>query len=177
MDIVDADAASVTGSAVRADRIAELYARHAPGAFGFALVVCGSREAADDAVQEAFERVMGRLGDIRAPDAFAAYLRRTVLNVLRARGRSDQRQRDREEAHVRNLTVGGTYRGDAVDPDGRLWSALQALPERQRAALVCRFWLDLSERDTARVLGCRPGTVKSSLSRGLASIREVMSHG
>ncbi len=43
--------------------------------------------------------------------------------------------------------------------------------------MVCRVWLDLSEAEAARVLGCRPGTVKSLLSRGLASIRETITDG
>jgi RNA polymerase sigma factor (sigma-70 family) len=52
--------------------------------------------------------------------------------------------------------------------------ALEDLPDRQRAAIVLRFYEDLSERDTARVLGCRIGTVKSAVSRGLKHMREEM---
>jgi len=181
MDATDASTGPIeieVTSTSGADRIAELYERHAPSALGFAYLVCGDREMAADAVQEAFERVMGRLGDLRSADAFGAYLRRTVLNVLRSRGRSRQRQQRRESDHALDPTattapaaaIGG--RADDVDPDGRLWAAIRDLPERQRAAVACRYWLDLSERDTARVLRCQPGTVKSLLSRALASIRE-----
>ncbi len=64
------------------------------------------------------------------------------------------------------------------DPDLELrellWSALRRLPYRQRAALVLRFYLDLPEREAARLLGCRVGTVKSLLHRGLAGMREEM---
>jgi len=159
----------------RTDRLSALYERHAPGALGFAYLICGDRELADDAVQEAFERLMNRFGGLRRPDAFAAYLRRTVLNVLRARARSEERAKAREQAHVRSVNR-QIETGDA-DPEGRLWAALQALPERQRAAVVCRYWMDLSERDTARALGCRQGTVKSLLSRALASMRETIGDG
>jgi RNA polymerase sigma factor (sigma-70 family) len=55
-----------------------------------------------------------------------------------------------------------------------LWAALQQLPYRQRAALVLRFYGDLSERDAAAVLGCRTGTVKSLVHRGLAAMREEL---
>ena len=53
-----------------------------------------------------------------------------------------------------------------------LAEALDRLPVRQRAALVLRYWHDLPEREIARVLGCAPGTVKSLLSRALATLRE-----
>src|SRR5690606_34967033 len=52
-----------------------------------------------------------------------------------------------------------------------LWQALMELPPRQRAALVCRFYEDLSEAQTAEVMGCAPGTVKSQVSAGLAKLR------
>lgn len=60
--------------------------------------------------------------------------------------------------------------GDRVD----LWRALVALPPRMRAVLVLRFYEDLSEIVTARVLGCSAGTVKSQTSRGLARLRQVL---
>jgi len=160
------------------DRLDALYTRHRSAAFGFAYLVCGDRDRADDAVQEAFERVMRRGGRLRRPEAFSAYLHKTVLNVLRSRARSESRARDREVRHASATghlsPTGHEPPAVDVDPDGRLWAALQALPDRQRAAVVCRIWLDLSEADTAQVLGCRPGTVKSLLSRGLASIRETI---
>jgi RNA polymerase sigma factor (sigma-70 family) len=63
-----------------------------------------------------------------------------------------------------------------VGDDGsrELLSALDVLPDRQRAAVVMRFWLDLGEREMAQILRCRPGTVKSLLSRALATLREAM---
>ncbi len=52
------------------------------------------------------------------------------------------------------------------------WEALRRLPDRQRAAIVLRFYEDLPEAEIARVLGCRPGTVKSLIHRGLARVRK-----
>ncbi len=181
MDMVEPDLsadAATPLAPIERDRLDALYTRHRRAAFGFAYLVCGDRDRADDAVQEAFERVMRRGGRLRRPEAFGAYLHKTVLNVLRSRARSESRARDRE---VRHASAAGHLSptdleppASDADPDGRLWTALQGLPDRQRAAVVCRIWLDLSEADAAGVLGCRPGTVKSLLSRGLASIRETI---
>ena len=55
-----------------------------------------------------------------------------------------------------------------------IWSGLADLPERQRAALVLRFFEDLDDVDTADALGCRVGTVRSLVSRGLAALRDRM---
>jgi len=53
-------------------------------------------------------------------------------------------------------------------------AALAAVPPRQRATLVLRYWADLSVEETANVLGCSAGTVKSQTARGLACLREVL---
>jgi DNA-directed RNA polymerase specialized sigma24 family protein len=54
------------------------------------------------------------------------------------------------------------------------WGVLRKLPFRQRAALMLRYYEDLPEADIARLLGCRPGTVKSALHRGLATLRKEL---
>ena len=69
--------------------------------------------------------------------------------------------------------VGAEPSGVPAEAD-ELFDALAALPSRQRAALVLRFYEDLSEADIAVALGCRPGTVKSLLHRGLAELRKVV---
>lgn len=160
------------GEAGSSDRMTDLYVRHAPMARRFAFLLCGDAHQADDAVQEAFLRVLGRFGELRSEGAFPAYLRRTIVNVLRTQARREARDRERAAAHDRMQAV----RSAEVDVvgDELLWQALSALPDRQRVALVCRFWLDLSEAETSAVVGCRRGTVKSLLSRGLAALREVV---
>lgn len=67
--------------------LAELYARHAPGAVRLAFLVTGDREAAQDIAQDAFIKVAGRFRHLRFPDAFDAYLRRTVINLCTSRFR------------------------------------------------------------------------------------------
>jgi RNA polymerase sigma factor (sigma-70 family) len=152
------------------DRLAALYRVHATDTRRFAFLLCGDDDMAADLVQEAFLRVATRIGLLRSPDAFRSYLRRTVRNLVRQDARAGGRERARiDRAH--RLDARRDDGRESEDPAGALWAALQRLPERQRTALICRFYLDLAERDTARVLRCRPGTVKSLVSRGLAALR------
>ncbi|MBV9951516.1 MAG: sigma-70 family RNA polymerase sigma factor [Acidimicrobiia bacterium] len=152
-------------------RLAELYAAHAAPARRFAYLLCGNAQQADDIVQEAFVRVGARIGGLRNPDAFPWYLRRTIRNLLRMQARRESRERT-YAVRLQAVSVRSASGTGPTEHHEELWRALRALPERQRAALVCRLYLDLSERETARILRCRPGTVKSLVSRGLAALRK-----
>lgn len=146
-------------------RVAELYRAHLPSATRLAYLLTGDRATAEDVAQDAFLKAASRIGGLRDEDAFGAYLHRSVVNRVRNRAR----RLTLERAHATATTV--PYELPDVATRDRLWRALQSLPHRQRAALVLRFYLDLSEADTAERLGCRPGTVKSAVSRGLAALR------
>jgi RNA polymerase sigma factor (sigma-70 family) len=76
-----------------AGRLEDLYVRNAPGALRLAYFLTGNRELAEDLVQEAFVRVAGRFRHLRMPDAFDAYLRRTIVNLWRPRRLRRGRQR------------------------------------------------------------------------------------
>jgi len=151
----------------------DLYRRHAPEARRLAYLLTGDRAEADDVVQDAFVKLAGRLFALRSPDASGAYLRRVVVTTVLSRSRWRRRDQARQARSAR-LSTGGESWADKALPDGALWDALQRLPERQRAAIVLRHWLDLSEERTAELLGCPPGTVKSQVSRGLATMRETI---
>jgi RNA polymerase sigma-70 factor (sigma-E family) len=156
-------------------RMTALYQQHAPGAGRLAYLLTGDPHLAEDLVQEAFVRLMGRLGRIRNAEAVDAYLRRSVVNLAR----KHWRKRGSERAYLRGQ---GTSRAAPTAPPDvaardELWDALSRLPYRQRAAIVLRFYEDLSEQQTARALGCAVGTVKSSVSRGLRQMREDLSDG
>jgi RNA polymerase sigma-70 factor (sigma-E family) len=150
-------------------RLAELYARHAAGAIRLAYFLTGDRLLAEDLVQDAFVKLAGRLVHLRDPGAFDAYLRRTVVNLANS---SFRRKRVEREYLRRSAAEPGAV-ADAPHTDRRdeLWTDLQRLPARQRTAIVLRIYEDLPERRVAEIMGCRPGTVRSLLSRGLAQMR------
>ena len=156
-----------------ASRIAELYALHAPRTGRVAYLLTGDPELAEDLAQEAFVRLMGRLSSIRDDAVIASYLRRSIVNLAR----KHWRRLAHERGYVRRGGADPVPQAEAQPDLGRrdeLWRALGTLPYRQRAAIVLRFYEDLSERETAHLLGCAVGTVKSSVSRGLQQIREEL---
>jgi len=150
-------------------RLAELYARHLGGAVGLAYLLTGDRHLAEDLAQEAFVRLAGRFGHLRNPDAFEPYLRRTVVNLFT----SHLRRRRLERAYLRSEA--GRPEPATPGPDvgltDELWATLQRLPERQRAAVVLRFYEDLSEREVAGVLGCSVPAAKSLVARAMETLR------
>ena len=150
-------------------RLGELYARHAAEAIRLAYVMTGDRQLAEDLVQDAFVKLAGRLVHLRNPGAFDAYLRRTVVNL----SNSYFRRKRLERAYLRRAAAEPPTHVDAPDIDRRheLWTDLQRLPVRQRTAIVLRIYEDLPEQQVADILGCRPGTVRSLVSRGLAELR------
>ena len=152
-----------------AGKLADLYVRHLASARRLAYLVTGDRGLAEDLVQDAFLRMFGRFQDLRDPGAFEAYLRRTVVNLSRKHFRRRRVERAYVERQAGSLGVEASDRD--VAGEQALRRALLALPLRQRTAIVLRFYEDLSERQTAEVLRCRPGTVKSLVSRGMEALR------
>jgi RNA polymerase sigma-70 factor (sigma-E family) len=152
-------------------RLADLYRAHAPAAARLAYLMTGDAARAEDLVHDAFVKVIGRFGDIRDPDAFGAYLKRTVVNLANSFFRRRRLEREHAEAEGRALRDESAGGSDPVERDA-LWRALATLPSRQRAAIVLRFYEDLSEQQTADVLGVPVGTVKSMVSRGIDALRK-----
>jgi RNA polymerase sigma-70 factor (sigma-E family) len=156
-------------------RLDELYQRHAGAAVRLAYLLLQDRSLAEDIVQDAFVRVAGRLVHLRDPGAFDAYLRRTVVNLSHSYVRRKMLERaflKRERAAVEREAA--RWPTSSVEDREVLWRALGRLSERQRAAIVLRFYEDLPERQVAEILRCRPGTVKSLVSRGLETLRHEM---
>jgi len=153
--------------------LAELYVRHAPAAMRLAFVLTAERELAEDLVQEAFVRLAGRFQHLRNREAFDAYLRRTVVNLFL----SHLRRRKVERAFLareRGAAASARAEGPDVGERDELWRALQQLPERQRAALVLRYYEDQSERATAEALRCSVPAVKSLVARGMETLRGLI---
>lgn len=162
----------VAGSSAAPATLAELYQDTYPDMVRLAALLTGSPDAAHDVVQDAFVRVSGRWNRIDTP---RAYLRTAVVNGSRSHHRSrvrDARRAQRLENDAHTETPARAPDGaDALGQADALGRALDALPFRARSALILRFFEDLSEADTARVLGCRPGTVGSLVHRALAQLR------
>ncbi len=133
------------------------------------LLTAGDAHLAEDLVQTALVRVYLSWGKVRSEPA--AYARRVLVNAF-----IDHRRKPfvrREQAHD-ELPDGASYDGPAaIDPE--LIAALADLPERMRAAVVLRHVQDLSVDETAAVLGCTAGTVKSQTARGLDKLRARLS--
>jgi RNA polymerase sigma-70 factor (sigma-E family) len=161
---------------VAPDRIEDLYVRHGPAAFRLAFLLTGDARAAEDAVQDAFVQVIGRLGNLRTGLAFEAYLRTTVINIVRSRWRRAaimRKYRVFEEASAAAIPASDSAIVDRL----MVWNAIQQLPPRQRVAIVLRFYEDLAEDDIASIMRCRPGTARSLISRGMAALREGIGGG
>jgi RNA polymerase sigma-70 factor (sigma-E family) len=155
---------------VSPSRLELLYRTHARAAVRLAYFLTGDVETANDIVQDAFVRIAGRFADLRHIDNFEAYLGRTVVNLSRNHFRGLQRKKAAEYEEGKRLTA-SRGRIEPTLPSDALWRGLQQLPRRQREAIVLRYYLDLSEHQTADLLGCAVGTVKSAVSRGLSSLR------
>ncbi|HXJ63785.1 MAG TPA: sigma-70 family RNA polymerase sigma factor [Actinomycetota bacterium] len=152
--------------------MAELYERNVPDAVRLAYLLTGNREVAQDLAHEAFIRAVGRLAHLRQADAFGPYLRRAVVNLSRNHFRSRSRERSalQRSSPPPGRETSPSAERTVVDRDA-LRSVLLELPERQREAIVLRFYLDLSDGQAAEAMRCRPGTVRSLVSRGMHTLR------
>jgi RNA polymerase sigma factor (sigma-70 family) len=153
--------------AQRRDRVSELYATSAPHARALAFALTGDRALAEDLAQEAFVRSIGRFRHLREPSAFEGYLRRVVVNLARAHFRRVQLER----LYTTRSASDAPRHTDLKPHDAELWSEVLKLPYRQRAAIVLRFYEDLSEHQTAQLLRCSERAVNSLVSRATASLR------
>lgn len=159
----------VTADQSIASRLEELYVQHASGALRLAYFLTGDPEATRDLVQDAFVRVMGRFQHLGQPDAFDAYLRRTIVNLHTSRLRRLKAERS-SLAREAALTVPVTSKDDQETRD-ELWHAILGLPARQRAAIFLRYYEDLSELQSAEVLRCSVGALNQLVVRAMANLR------
>jgi RNA polymerase sigma-70 factor (sigma-E family) len=135
-----------------------------------AVLLTGSRQAGEDALQTAVERLLRRWR--RFDGDPEGYLRRTLCNLAIDGHRRAGRWRQKEGLLRTELRQAQDATGD-VDLRDALVRLLLQLPARQRAVLVLRYWEQLTDAETAAVLGCAEGTVKSAGSRGLTRLREL----
>ena len=130
----------------------------------YAVLLTGDREQARDLVQDVLTQALVKWDRIGAVEEPYAYVRRMVTN---------EHLSWRRRRRVRTVPLDDDPAGlPSPEPPGdEMWELLSALPARQRAVLVLRFYEGLSDPEIADVLGCRPGTVRSSASRAYAALR------
>ena len=145
-------------------------AHRLPALRRLALLLCQDRHRADDLVQQAIIKVYVHWTKAAGADNTHAYVNAILVREFLHERRSSWATRVSLTDQVPDSAA------LATDPDGTmdLQAAVAALPPRQRAALVLRFYCDLNVDQSAHALGCSPGTVKSQTAKALDSLRRVM---
>lgn len=141
------------------------YEREYAAAVRLAGFLSGDRTIAEDIAQDAFMRTRREFDRIANP---GGYLRTTIVNLCRNHHRRTSREALRLARH-------GVPPAAVSERAAELDASLHRLPYPERAVIVLRYWLGLSEAEIAAHLGCRPGTVKSRHARALAKIRKELS--
>lgn len=145
-------------------------------AFRTAYLLTGNAADAEDAAQSAFVKAFYALGRFRSGAELRPWLLRIVANEARNRRRTAGRRANLALRAVAAEPSGGAAPSPeatllASDERHRLLQAVSTLREEEQLVVVCRYFLDLSEDETAQTLGLRRGTVKSRLSRALTRLR------
>jgi RNA polymerase sigma-70 factor (sigma-E family) len=154
-----------------ADFTAYVRARQASFA-RFAYLLTGDPHSAQDLVQSALAKVYGKWDHISAVESPDAYVRKVMVNEHTTWWRRQWRHRERTDSELIRVMEPPAAAQPTHDSD--LWSHVRNLAPQQRAAVVLRYYEDLSEAQTAEILGCTVGTVKSHTSRAIRSLRATM---
>lgn len=138
--------------------LVELYRERYDPMVRLAYLLTGDRAVAEELVQDAFVSLHRSWSRALNPPA---HLRTTVVNACRSWGRRKVLELDRRPRPPEPATL----------VSDEMWHVLRTLPERQRAAVVLRYYEDLPDREIAALLGCREATVRTSIHRALAALR------
>jgi RNA polymerase sigma-70 factor (sigma-E family) len=147
----------------------QLLAERGSSLMGAAIALAGSRQDGEDLLQAALERVL------RKPRRIEGYLRRVLYNLAADgwRRHGTWKQKLQPVLRAESVTAAEPDPTREVDLRDALVRMLGQLPPRQRAVIVLRYWEQRTETETAALLGCSEGTVKSAASRGLQHLREL----
>jgi RNA polymerase sigma-70 factor (sigma-E family) len=158
---------TVTGHAEAATF--EEYAGSAwPWLYRYAYLLAGNHADAEDIAQQTLVKAYRSWSRVRASDSPSAYLRRMLTNTYLSQRRPTSR---RLELLTDSPPEHGHAPPGATEDRMLLWPHVTALPPRQRAVIVLRYYEDLSEREIAEALGCSTGNVKSTAHRALKALR------
>jgi RNA polymerase sigma-70 factor (sigma-E family) len=162
----------VVGRTRKLARIEDLYDAHMTSAVRFAYLISGDEHLAQDLAHDGFLQASSKLGALRSPENFPAYLRSAIFNGYRSHFRKQRRER----AYITRNRPGIPHPVEGPDFDTRdeIKRALTGLPSRRRAAVILRYYEDMTEQQTAEVLGCSVGAVKALVARGLTQLRAAL---
>ncbi|MEV8375939.1 SigE family RNA polymerase sigma factor [Kribbella sp. NPDC056861] len=147
------------------------FAARADAMRGTAYLLCGDWHRAEDLVQQTFTKIYLAWRRIQRHEVMDSYTRQTLVRTFLS---------ERRRGWFRNESVGSSLRdqaapsADLAEDRLVLLEALVKVPPRQRAVLVLRYWEDQSVEQTAALLDCSAGTVKSQAARGLATLRGLL---
>ncbi|MEV4640748.1 SigE family RNA polymerase sigma factor [Actinoplanes sp. NPDC049548] len=136
----------------------------------YAVMLTGDPHTAQDLVQETMVRVQLSWRRVAASDSPDGYVRKILTNQFIDLRRGSWLRRVLLRAEPDPIAAPSDHAQESAERD-RIWGMLSRLPRRQRAALVLRYYEDLPDQEIADVLGCAVGTVRSSISRALATLR------
>jgi RNA polymerase sigma-70 factor (sigma-E family) len=157
----------------RQQQVAALYQAHALGLVKLAVLMVGDQLTAEDVVQDAFLGLYRRWSALQDRDKALSYVRASVLNGCRTFHRGKYRR-----GNIRPEDPGHAESAESIAMLGEahreVLTALRRLPDRQREAVVLRYYLDMTEEQAAQAMGVSRGTVKSSTSRGIAALARML---
>jgi RNA polymerase sigma-70 factor (ECF subfamily) len=148
--------------------LAEFCRREHPRVVGALSLYCGDRLLAEELAQEALERACARWGEVSGMTAPGAWVHRVAINLARSRFR---RRRAERRANARSHSSIDSYDDGDIAAAVAVRERLAALPERQRAVLVLRFYLGHSVAETATVLGLSGSAVAALTHRAVVAMR------
>lgn len=157
-------------SGARTTSYEDFVVARSPSLFRTAFLLTGNRADAEDLLQTALVKVYAGWRKVARADSPEAYARRILVNAFMSSRRPARITRERL---VHSPPDAATHDPDPADRLA-LWPLVEALPPRQRAVVVLRYYEGLSEREIADTLRIAPGTVKSTCSAALRALRETM---
>jgi RNA polymerase sigma-70 factor (sigma-E family) len=178
---VSADGLLIAASAGSIDPdalVADLFAAEARSLVRLARIFCDDHAAAEDIVQEAFIRLHRAARTIRDPARAPAFLRSIVINLARDHNRRGLMSL-RHTSSMVQPDIAPDVEDEAVETedDRAVLAAIRVLPDRQRACIVLRYYLELSESETAASLGISKNSVKTHCRRALAALETTLEGG
>jgi RNA polymerase sigma-70 factor (sigma-E family) len=150
---------------------AEYMAARQPSLLRTAYLLTGDRHTAEDLVQTALAKLYLSWDRVQRHESVDGYVRRILVNEHNSLWRRPWKRRERVTDDLPETASPHGHADPRTGHDPDLWALVQTLPTKQRAAVVLRYYEELSEAETAAVLGVSVGTVKSQTSRALAALR------